>query len=143
VSRVVLDHGAVAEDGTAHSRDTKSMFHFHVNLLARSTPHTTFPRSFEETQSRLQQLPRMDTEPDGFFLVAGECDSQRWVVNGQLFESGDRLHRVELHGNCPEATFDDLLRCFGWPEVELSFELVRKGLTLDEASFRHHARQPP
>jgi hypothetical protein len=119
------------------------MFHFHVNLFTHSL-NATFPLSFEETQSRLTQLPRMDTEPDGNFLVAGgESDGLRWVINGQLFESGDRLHRIELHGTCPEVVFDDLLRCFGWPDVELSFELVREGLTLDEASFRERAQQPP
>jgi hypothetical protein len=108
-------------------------------ILFANGANATFPLTFEEAQSRLIQLPRMDTEPDGYFLVAGESDRDRWVVNGQLFESGERLHRVELHGNCPEATFDDLLRCFGWPDVQLSFEVVREGRTLDEAGFRDWA----
>lgn len=85
----------------------------------------------------------MDTEPDGYFLIAGgESEGQRWVVNGQLFELGERLHRVELNGACPKETFDALLRCFGWPETELVFELVREGVTLDEASFHERAQLP-
>lgn len=115
------------------------MLHFHVILFANAAK-MTFSSTFEQAQSRLMRLPRMDTEPDGYFLVAGENEGQRWVVNGQLFESGELLHRVELHGNCPEATFDDLLRCFGWPEVEIAFEMAREGLTLDEATFRRRAR---
>ena len=109
------------------------MLHFHINLFSRESPLVTF----DEAQARLMQLPRMDTEPDGYFLIAGgESEGQRWVVNGQLFESADRLHRVELHGNCPKPVFDELLRCFGWPNAEIAFELVREGVTLDEASFR-------
>ena len=114
------------------------MLHFHINLFSRESPLVTF----DEAQARLMQLPRMDTEPDGYFLIAGgESAGQRWVVNGQLFESADRLHRVELHGVCPEAVFDDLLRCYGWPDAEIAFELIREGVTLDEASFRERARQ--
>jgi hypothetical protein len=117
------------------------MFQFHVLLFAKSG---AFSVTFDEAQQRLMQLPRMDTEPDGYFLVAGgEREGQRWVVNGQLFESGDRLHRVELHGRCPEATFDELLQCFGWPDVEIAFEMVREGLTLDESEFREHVHQAP
>lgn len=113
------------------------MLHFHVNLLARSG---AFPVTFEEAQSRLMQLSRMDTEPDGYFLVAGgEQEGQRWVVNGQLFEHSDRLHRVELHGSCPEETLDNLLRCFGWPNFEIGFEIVRDGVTLDELGFRERS----
>ena len=115
------------------------MFHFHVNLLAR--PYG-FPVTFDQAQSRLMQLLRMDTEPDGYFLLAGgESEGRRWVVNGQLFESTDCLYRVELHGSCPEETFDKLLRCFGWPDVEFAFEVVREGVTLDEASFRERSAQ--
>lgn len=115
------------------------MFHFHTLLFSKSG---FFPVAFDEAQSRLMQLPRMDTEPDGYFLIAGgEAEGERWVVNGQLFESGDRLHRVELHGSCPESMFDDLLHCFGWPEVEIAFEMVREGLMLDDSRFRECARQ--
>jgi hypothetical protein len=117
------------------------MLQFHTILFARDR-NAALPVTFEEAQSRLMRLPRMDTEPDGYFLIAGgEREGQRWVVNGQLFESGDRLHRVELRGECPEATLDGLLRCFGWPDIELAFELVHEGLTLDQASFRERAKR--
>ena len=111
------------------------MLRFHAHLFARPAFFVTF----EEAQARLTQIPRMDTEPDGFFLIAGVSEGQRWVLNGQLFEFGERLHRVELRGACPPRIFDDLLGCFGWPEVEVVFELAREGATLDEASFRNWA----
>ena len=97
------------------------------------------PVTFEQVLTALIALPRMDAEPDGFFVIAGDDQDRRWQVDGHLFDFGDRLHRVELHGECPVAMFDDLLRCFGWPATPLAFELVREGVTLDEAAFRRWA----
>jgi hypothetical protein len=53
-----------------------------------------------------------------------------------LFDFSGWLHRYELHGACPQAAFDDLLRCVGWPGKALVFETVREGLTLNEPDFR-------
>ncbi len=76
-------------------------------------------------------------ELDGSFVISGDdADGNRWQVDGHLFDFEDRLHRVELHGHCPPAAFDDLLRCVGWPAQPLAFEMVREGATLDEAAFR-------
>lgn len=99
------------------------------------------PVSFEEVQRRLGAIPRMDTEPDGYFLVAGE-DPQRWQVDGQMFEYNGQMHRIELHGSCPVELFNQLLGCVGWPEIPLVFELVQEGVTLDEANFRRWAAAP-
>lgn len=99
------------------------------------------PASFEEIQRWLLKIPRMDIEPDGYFIVAGgESEGQRWQIDGHLFEYNGQMHRVEMHGNCSEATFDQLLSCFGWPEAQVVFELVQEGVTLDEEHFRQWAR---
>jgi hypothetical protein len=98
-----------------------------------------FPVTFEQALAALSKLPRLDAEPDGFFVIAGDEGGARWQVDGHLFDFGDRLHRVELHGQCPPAAFDDLLRCFNWPATPLVFELVQDGVALDEAAFRKWA----
>jgi hypothetical protein len=107
--------------------------------LQASVFHTFLPVTFEQTVESLQKLPRLDAEPDGYFVIAGDHDGQRWQVDGHLFDFSDRLHRVELHGACPVETFDALLSCFGWPEATLAFSLVMEGVTLDEPSFRRWA----
>ncbi len=100
------------------------------------------PLTFEQAIAALAQLPRMDAEPDGFFVVAGDHEGQRWQVDGHLFDFDGRLHRVELHGACPSETFDALLGCIGWPQTPLAFELVREGIALDERGFRSWAQSP-
>ncbi len=98
--------------------------------------------TFEAAQARLLTIPRMDVEPDGYFLAAGgESEGNRWQVDGHLYELGGGLHRVELSGSCPTDVFDQLLHSIGWPESKLVFELVREGVTLVEADFRAWARE--
>lgn len=117
---------------------------FHINVYARpdsfasnpSARDAFLPVSFEQALDALVQLSRLDAEPDGFFVVSGEADGRRWQISGHLFDFGDRLHRVELHGECPREAFDALLACFGWPATPLLFELVLEGVALEEAEFR-------
>lgn len=99
------------------------------------------PVCFEEATQALQALPRLDVEPDGFFIVAGETGPRHWHVSGHLFDYDDRLHRVELNGRCPRESFDALLSCFGWPATPLAFGLVEEGVLLDEPDFRAWAAQ--
>ena len=98
----------------------------------------TLPVTFEEMQTTLLELPRSDCEPDGFFLVTGHEDGAFWRLNGHLHEYEGQIHRVELHGECPAPTLDSVLRTMGWPAAELAFELVKEGVTLREAPFRHY-----
>jgi len=98
--------------------------------------------SFDAALTALEQLPRMFAEPDGSFVWVGETPD-RWQVDGNLFDRGDELAYVSLSGACPAAEFDQLLRCFGWPEIELVFELTREGVYVDEATFREFALRLP
>ena len=91
--------------------------------------------SFETAVAALASLPRVDVEPDGFFIFSGEGDEGPWHVSGHLFDFGDRLHRVALHGQCPAAELDALLKCFALNDAELVFELVRQGVVLDRRGF--------
>ncbi len=95
--------------------------------------------TFEQALNALAQLPRLDAEPDGYFVVAGDQDGQRWQVDGHLYDFSDRLHRVELYGQCPPEAFDAILICLGWPATPLTFELVKEGVALEEAAFRQWA----
>jgi len=112
-------------------------FRFHTNVLPR--PPGPFGVSWEDAAAALERLPRMIFEPDGSFVVSGDDDDGRWQVDGHFYDFADRLHRVELHGSCPPAAFDDLLRCVGWPAQPLVFEMVREGVKVSEAEFRRSA----
>src|SRR5262245_1487351 len=94
------------------------------------------PVTFEQAIDALLQLPRLDVEPDGFFVLAGGSGPTHWRVSGHLFDFGDRMHRVELNGSCPPESFDALLACVGWPATPLAFELVEPGVAVDESAFR-------
>jgi hypothetical protein len=140
------------------------LYRFHANIFARppqavvgdpiesrgKTLPTIRPKSFtafygvtfEQAQDALSRLPRLDIEPDGFFVLTGDHDGQRWQLDGHLYDFNERLHRVELHGQCPPRAFDTLLTCLGWPATPLAFELVMEGVALDEAAFRTWAGSP-
>jgi hypothetical protein len=114
------------------------VYRFHVNIFANSR-EASFATTWEEVAGALERLPRMIFEPDGSFVVSGDVGADRWQVDGHLFDFVGRLHRYELHGHCPATAFDDLLRCVGWPEQQLLFEMVREGVTVSEREFRNHA----
>lgn len=111
--------------------------------LRAQTFDAFLPVTFEEAYAALAQLPRIDIEPDGFFVISGDADGQRWQLDGHLFDFGDRLHRVELHGDCPAESLDAILACIGWPQTPLAFELVMEGVALDEPAFRQFAAAMP
>jgi len=107
------------------------MYRFHVNVFGQP-----FSCTWEQAAAALGSFPRMIFEPDGSFVFSGGVGPDRWQVDGHLFDFDDRLYRMELHGECPSEAFDELLACVGWPETAISLELVREGVTLDEATFR-------
>ena len=137
--RIAINPGRPALDCHPDFIDVSLLYHFRVNLFADPQPRS-FAVTWEEAAAALEALPRMIFEPDGSFVITGDDDEGcRWQVDGHLFDFADRLHRVELHGECPETEFDDLLRCVGWPAQALVFEMIRTGETLAEAEFRRRA----
>jgi hypothetical protein len=97
--------------------------------------------TFEAARQRLDQLPRMYTEADGSFVWASSQGESRWQVDGNLYDTGQRLLFVDLKGSCPPEAFDRLLTSLGWPETPLMFQLTRQAVFLDEAEFRRWAQQ--
>jgi hypothetical protein len=96
----------------------------------------SLPLSFEQVYDALLQLPRLDAEPDGFFVLAGGAAATHWSVSGHLYDFNGRLHRMELHGECPQESFDALLATLGAPPSELTFELVEQGVALTQRDFQ-------
>lgn len=143
------------EDKAPANQD--ALYRFHVNIFARSNSRHTaecvplrnlqlptvrasrdefLPVTFEQVLDALASLPRLDAEPDGFFVTSGDIRGKRWQVSGHLFDFNEHLHRVELHGECPPPTFDAILTAIGWPATPLLFELVKEGVALEEPAFR-------
>jgi hypothetical protein len=94
--------------------------------------------TFEQAAERLERLPRLHLEPDGWFAWNSAADERRWEVAGQIHDRGPRVGHVEikLEGVVPPMELDRLLAAFGWPESRLAFQLVREGVVVDEAGFR-------
>ncbi len=123
----------------AAAGDPVTLRDLRLPTLRRGSFTALYDVSFEQALAALTKLPRLDAEPDGFFVIAGDADGRRWQIDGHLFDFHDRLHRVELHGECPPEALDGMLACFGWPATPLAFELVMEGVAVDEATFRRWA----
>ena len=128
------DFNAIEETLDGERLETLSVHSQSLNL--------PFPVSFEEASAALQQLPRLFLEPDGSWVWVGvKADGSTWQVDGQLVDRQERLIYVNLRGECPEEQFDQLLQAFGWPTVELLFQLRRPAVLVAENPFRHWARR--
>lgn len=94
-----------------------------------------FDCSFEEALEQLDRLPRLLIEPDGSFVWTGEQASQRWQIDGmvydrQLIQEGSAVNRVawcDIKGSCPYSEWQQLLRCFGTAEELLVAYLQHAG----------------
>ena len=103
-----------------------------------------FAISFEEAAERLERLPRMFLEPDGAFVWVSpshgpnaELDpSQKWQVDGVLYDREQRLMFVDLKGECSQSAWTQLLTAMGSEQTPLMFQLVREAIFLDEPAFR-------
>ena len=96
--------------------------------------------SFEEAVESLERLGRPFVEPDGSFIwTSSSKESERWQLDGVLYDRGGRLNHVDLSGSCPAERFDRLLETLGWPDAEMMFQLSREAVFMDEATFRKWA----
>lgn len=105
-------------------------------LLIPQQGETRFQRSFEEVAEEVSALPRMYFELDGSFVWVVETQGQRYQLDGSLYDDGVKLLNVDLKGICDEETLETFLRCLGWPNQEIVFQLVQRGVYLTEESFR-------
>jgi hypothetical protein len=116
------------------------MLKFQISVHARDRDAAGLPVTFDEALAALERLDRLFIEPDGSFVWTGvTADGGAWQVDGNLIDRGESLAYVELKGVCPEAQFDRLLSALGWPKAGLAFQLQKRGVFLDEASFRRMA----
>lgn len=104
-----------------------------------------FAMTFEEAAASLESLERMFVEPDGSFVwvssnTPSEAATERWQIDGNLFDRNGRLLMVDLKGTCAPVEFDRLLSAFGWPTTPVMFQLAREAVFLDEPNFRRYAR---
>src|SRR5688500_12238760 len=115
----------------AAAGDTITLRNIDLPTLRPQTFDAFFPLAFEQAYEALAQLPRIDVEPDGFFVISGHLDGKLVELDGHLHDLGMRLHPVELHGDCPPESLDAILACVRWPGGPLAFELVMEGIALD------------
>ena len=126
-----------ARPAAAITEEPRRIGNLHVTPLRAAQPDllSAWPITFDEAAARLSRLPRLFLEPDGSFVWVSR-DDLHWQIDGLLSDMGPRLAYVELRGTCQQAAFDDLLRCFGWPQTPLALEMIAEGMLLDEADFR-------
>ena len=112
-----------------------------VRTLAggRSIHEAAFPISYGTAAAALEELPRLDIEPDGWFVWPSPLGEPRWQLEGTLHDRHDRLLFVQLKGTCPAKSFDQFLTALGWPQTPLLFQLVREAVFLSEEEFRRVA----
>jgi hypothetical protein len=113
---------------------------FRVQEVPRAALAEPLGIRFEEAAERLEKLPRMYVEPDGSFVWVSSSEADRsWQLDGNLYDRAESLVFVDVSGTCPPGAFDEVLRCFGWPDTPLIFQLTRQALFLDETEFRRFA----
>jgi len=120
-------------------RHRDSWGEWQVLAVAPQLAGRTFRVGFEAAVSRLAALDRMFIELDGALVWRGESGGRMWQIDGNAWERGGLLARIDVRGRCPAAQLDRLLTACGWPADAVMFELVRAGLFLDETTFRGHA----
>ena len=135
---------------TVHARPTVSIRDREIELagvtlsacdLLSNELVIPFEVTFEVVLQRLQQLARLDAEPDGFFVFSGGQHAAEWRLNGHLYDRAGRLLYLELKGSCPAASLDAILGTVGWPQQALLFQLVREAVVLKESEFRRYAQR--
>lgn len=70
--------------------------------------------SLERALAKLEQLPRMFVEPDGSFLWTGDDSgsSGHWQLEGTVYDDGQVVRYVDLHGHCPAGQWKQFLAAF-------------------------------
>jgi hypothetical protein len=77
---------------------------------------SNFSITFEQSVQRLQHLQRLFIELDGSFVWCGQADEQAWQIDGMLYDSQERVQRLELKGDGPPQAWRSLLNSLDWPQ---------------------------
>lgn len=101
-----------------------------------TTPAAPFNVTFDDTASRLIELDRMYFEPDGSFVWVSEKGPSEWQLDGLLTDRGDKLMTIELKGSAPWTILATFLGVVGWPQREVVFQDMHRGLFYATDSFR-------
>lgn len=104
------------------------------------TPRQPFPVSFEAVFAELEAWPRMFIEPDGSFVWVGvvrndDGANTSWQLDGHLYDRDGSMLFVELQGNCPRESLENLITSLRIAHHELCVEQRREGTTLAWAKF--------
>jgi hypothetical protein len=95
--------------------------------------------TFDQVRDALVNQPGMYFEPDGSLVWVGQEGGERWQLDGQLIDEGERLRCVELKGRCTDDAWSLLVRTLGAESRPLLIQLLPEGVFLDEPQFRRWA----
>lgn len=97
------------------------------------SPHLPQPwlQSWEETFEKLEQLPRLYSEPDGSFTWSYEGEQ----LAGVLYDREGKMCYAELFSQCTRRLLTPFLTACGAPQQRFVFQLAQAGIVLDEATF--------
>jgi hypothetical protein len=86
--------------------------------------------SFEEAESRLNELPKLHFEPDGSFVWA--LESGRQQIFGMLYDAGGMIRYCELRGRCTLPTWRELCHAIAGAKQEGLEVLLLPGRRLQD-----------
>ncbi len=99
-----------------------TQFHLHLYGPSRGPIET----SFEESEARLRELPRLHWEPDGSFVWTGESGNQQ--IYGMVYDRGGRIQYCDLQGDCSLQMWQELCQAIrGDSKQELELLLLPGG----------------
>lgn len=70
------------------------------------------PSSFEEIAAGLTSFERLYFEWDGSFVWTGGDGSQRWQLDGMLYDGAGGMQYVDVKGLCPKPRWRELVDVF-------------------------------
>ncbi|GAB5403652.1 MAG: hypothetical protein Aurels2KO_18830 [Aureliella sp.] len=101
------DSAAKVKHGDEPSKDGR--------LDVTSADFRAFDVSMETLGEQLSNQPRCYFEWDGSFVWTGDTAGQDWTLSGMIYDTGERISRVELRGTAPFAPVRQITQ---WLEIQ-------------------------
>ena len=95
-----------------------------------------FRVSFDAVAERLTTLPRVFFEPDGSFVWVSSKGRGDWQLDGLLTDGRENLMTIELKGIAGWDVLQPLLETIDWPNHDVLFQDMQRGVFFSSASFR-------